>query len=204
MSTKGSFGICLALMLLVFTTTASAKLQLDFDPGIDYSKFKTFAYIGGVDNLVMLQLNPDLIRNRVHRSVTRELTAKGLREVKPEENPDLVVRYWANSSEQVNIAATGNWGPYGPYIGYYWGYMYNTVSASSLREGTLTLDLIDPRKKDLVWRLYIIRKITNVDKVWKAADQEINKGFESFPPSEKEIEAKRKERLEHKPKEESQ
>jgi hypothetical protein len=42
-----------------------------------------------------------------------------------------------------------------------------------------------------------MRKITNVDKVWKVAEQEITKEFESFSPSEKEIEAKRKERLEH-------
>ena len=69
----------------------------------------------------MLQLNPELINDRVHRAVQRELTKKGLREVQPSENPDLVVRYWANSQVQVNVAATGNWGPYGPYLGTYWG-----------------------------------------------------------------------------------
>jgi hypothetical protein len=35
-------------------------------------------------------LNPNQLNNQIHRAVTRELTAKGLREVKPEENPDLV------------------------------------------------------------------------------------------------------------------
>jgi hypothetical protein len=43
-------------------------------------------------------LNPNQLNNQIHRAVTRELTAKGLREVKPEENPDLVVRYWACES----------------------------------------------------------------------------------------------------------
>ena len=200
MKRKLMIGVCLLAILTMLTTPAQAKIQVDFDPGVDFAKYKTFAYIGGVDKLVMLQLNPDLINNRVHRAVTRELTAKGLREVKPEENPDLVVRYWANTSTQVNVAATGNWGPYGPYIGTYWGYWYNTVTATTQRQGSLTVDLIDPRKKDLVWRLYIIRKITNADKAWKAADKDFTKGFESFPPSAKEIEAKQKERSEHKPK----
>jgi hypothetical protein len=57
----------------------------------------------------MMQLNPDLINNRIHRMVVRELTKKGLREVQPAQDPDLVVRYSANSTQQVNLAAMGNW-----------------------------------------------------------------------------------------------
>lgn len=194
--------LLLAVFLTVSAMPASAKVQVDFNPEIDFSKYKTFAYIGGVENLVMLQLNPELINDRVHRAVTREMTAKGLREVQSNDNPDLVVRYWANSSTQINVSAMGNWGPYGAYIGSYWGFLYDTVTATSQREGSLLLDLIDPRKKDLVWRLYIMRKINNVDKAWKQADEDFTKGFESYPPSQKEIEAKIKERLEHKPKQE--
>ncbi len=81
----------------------------------------------------MLQLNPELINDRVHRALRRELTKKGLREVQPNESPDLVVRYWANSQVQVNVAATGNWGPYGPYLGRYWGFLYDTIRPGRLR-----------------------------------------------------------------------
>jgi hypothetical protein len=66
--------------------------------------------------------------------VQRELSKKGLREVQPNENLDLVVRYWASSQVQLNVAATGNWGAYGPYLGTHWGFMYDTMSASSTRE----------------------------------------------------------------------
>jgi hypothetical protein len=152
-----------------------------------------------VENLVMMQLNPDLINNRFHRMVVREPAKKGLREVQPGQNPDLVVRYWANSSQQVNLAAMGNWGAYGPYVGSYWGWIHTTASASSTREGSLIVDLIDPSSKAPAWRVYLIRKITNPDKDWKKADEEFTKGFESYPPSEKEKEAKKKEREEHKP-----
>jgi hypothetical protein len=44
---------------------------------------QTLAFIGGVEQLVRLQLNPNQLNNQIHRAVTRELTAKGLREVKP-------------------------------------------------------------------------------------------------------------------------
>jgi len=189
-----------SVVLLLTVLPLFAKTTVDFDPGIDFSKYRTFAFIGGVERLVMLQVNPDLVDNRVHRAVARELTKKGLREVQFNENPDLVVRYWANSSQQLNVSTMGNWGPYGPYVGSYWGFLYDSVTATSTKEGSLLVDLVDTRTKNLAWRVYLVRKLTNVDKDWNKADEEFAKAFESYPPSEKEKEAKRKERAEHPPK----
>jgi hypothetical protein len=45
-----------------------------------------------------------------------------------------------------------------------------------------------------------VRKIVKVDKDWKKADQDFTKGFESYPPSAKQIEAKKKERANERPK----
>src|SRR5271165_854277 len=59
------------LSLLLFAVPAAAKIVVDFDPGVEFSKFKTFAYIGGVDSLVTMQINPDLIKNRVTATSTR-------------------------------------------------------------------------------------------------------------------------------------
>lgn len=187
------------LLTLAATAPALAKSDVDFDPNLDFSKYKTFAFIGGVENLVMLPVNPDLISNRVHRAVTREMTAKGLREVQANQNPDLVVRYWASTSRQVNLAVMGNWGAYGPYVGSYWGWMYDTMSASSVNEGTLIVDLIDSHRTALAWRLYLSRKLSNADKDWKKADEDFAKAFESYPPSDKEKDAKKKERAAHPP-----
>jgi hypothetical protein len=82
--------------------------------------------------------------------------------------------------------------------------MYDTMSASSTREGMLVLDLIDARNKDLAWRLYLVRKIVKVDKGWKKADQDFTEGFESYPPSAKQIDEKKKDRAIEKPKPEMQ
>jgi hypothetical protein len=185
---------------LFFALPLRAKVVVDFDPNLDFSKYKTYAFIGGVENLVAIQLNPDLIENRMHHSVSRELDKRGLREVKPEENPDLVVRYWANSSTQLDVALAGDWGPYGAYVGGSWGFLFESVSASSKKEGALIIDLIDLKAKSLAWRLYLIRKITNPDKEWKKADEEISKAFESYPPSDKAKKDKKQERAEHPPK----
>jgi Domain of unknown function (DUF4136) len=181
-------------------TPLPAKTEVDFNPNIEFSKYKTFVFIGGVENLVMLQLDPDVMNDRLHHDISQELAKKGIHEAQPGQRADLVVRYWANPSKQVNVTTMGNWAPFSPYIGSYWSSVYNDVSATSGKEDSLIIDLIDPRTKDLVWRLYLIRKMVNTDKDWKKTDDELSKGFERFPPSDVEKEAKKKERAAHPPK----
>lgn len=187
---------CLLILIILscILPVVSAKTTIDFDPRIDFSKFKTFAYLGGVENLVSIQMNPDLINIRFHHMVVRELEKKGMHEVNPGQNPDLIVRYWANPETQVDVAVMGNWGPYGPYIGNDWASVYNAVTASSHHLGTLILDLIDPKAKALVWRSYLVRKMSDPDKDPKKAEDEFTDSFKSFPPTEKDKEEKRQER----------
>ena len=188
------FLLAILALLSSFALSVSAKTTIDFDPNIDFSKFKTFAYIGGVENLVAIQMNPDLINIRFHHMVVRELEKKGLHEVNPGQNPDLIVRYWANPETQVDVAVMGNWGPYGPYIGSDWAYVYNAVAATSRHLGTLILDLIDPKAKALVWRAYLVRKMSDPDKDAKKAEDEFTDSLKSFPPPDKDKEEKRHER----------
>jgi hypothetical protein len=188
------FLFALLALLSGFAPCVFAKTTVDFDPSIDFSKFKTFAYIGGVENLVAIQMNPDLINTRFHHMVVRELEKKGLQEVNPGQNPDLIVRYWANPETSVDVAVMGNWGPYGPYISKDWEPVYDAVASSSHHLGTLILDLIDPKAKALVWRAYLVRKMSDPDKDPKKAEDEFSDRFKSFPPSEKEKEEKRQER----------
>lgn len=187
---------CLTMMVVLsgFAFPVSAKTTVDFDPSIDFARFKTFTYIGAVENLVAIEMNPDLINIRFHRMVVRELEKKGLHEVNLAQNPDLVVRYWANPAIQVDVTVMGNWGAYGPYITGDWSNDYNEVVSTSKNQGTLVLDLIEPRTKALVWRVYLVRKMNDPDKDPKKAEDELSESFKSFPPSEKDKDAKRQER----------
>ena len=62
------------------------------------------------------------------------------------------------------------------------------------------IDLIDLKRKDLAWRVYVDQKVVNPNNVWTKVNEEITKAFNSYPPTEKEKEEKRKERTEHPPK----
>jgi hypothetical protein len=187
--------ITVLLFVLLCATAANAKMAIDFNPTLDFSKFKTFAYIGGVESLVRLQLNPELLNNRMHRAVVRELTAKGLREVQPEENPDLVVRYWVEAESNAQVTGTAHWGVWGSYYYGYWTVMYTTMSTPVTHKGLLGIELIDAKARDLAWRLFVSEKIihNDPDKIWKIADKNILKAFKSYPPTAKAIEEKKAE-----------
>jgi hypothetical protein len=190
---RGVLLLLVGMVLLLSPVPAAGKLAVDFNPSLDFSKFKTFTFIGGVEQLVRMQLNPDQLNNRIHRAVTRELTAKGLREVKPDENPDLVVRYWVNTEKSVDMATTANWGVYGSYYGYHWGFIYYSMDTYTNHQGTLGIELIDEKARDLAWRLFVSVRIiqTDSDKIWKTADSNIQNAFKRYPPSPKDIEAKK-------------
>jgi len=181
------------LFVLLWAMAANAKMATDFNPDLDFTKYKTFAYIGGVESLVRMQLNPDMLNNRIHRAVVRELTAKGLREVQPEENPDLVVRYWVEAESNAQLTATAHWGMYGSYYYGYWTVMYTTMSTPVTHEGLLGIEMIDAKARDLAWRLFVSEKIihNDPDKIWKTADANIIKGFKSYPPTAEAIEKKK-------------
>jgi hypothetical protein len=173
----------------------NAKMATDFNPNLDFTKYKTFAYIGGVESLVRMQLNPELLNNRIHRAVVRELTSKGLREVQPEENPDLVVRYWVEAESTAQLTGTAHWGMYGSYYYGYWTVMYTTMSTPVTHQGLLGIEIIDAKARDLAWRLFVSEKIihNDPDKIWKTADKNIIKAFKNYPPTSQAIEEKKAE-----------
>jgi len=187
------FAASLALVALILAAPSRAKSNVDFNPDLDFSKYKTFAYIGGVEHLTSLQVNPNLLRDTVHDSVARALTRKGLKEVSRDQNPDLVVRYRAESDTQVNYAGEDNWGGFDAFTVDWWAWSYTLWYSSTTREGSLLIDLIDVKRRDLAWRLFLQQKILNVDKLPEKIDKEISKSFDEFPPSEKDKDEIRKE-----------
>lgn len=192
--------LLLPLFLLLLAPSALPKTLVDFDPNLDFSKFKTFAYLGGVEQLAMMPLNPNQIRDEIHAAVTRELTKHGLKEIKPDQNPDLVVRYWVTTQAGTNYAPTGDWNGFALYLGDYWAYTLDLMNAQDVQGGSLLIDLIDAKPKNLAWRMLLEQKVLNANDVWKKVNEQITKAFISFPPSEKQKEEKRKERAEHPPK----
>lgn len=181
------------LLSLLYALPAAAKVATDFDPNLDFAKYKTFAYIGGQEQLQRLQLNPDQLSNQIHRSIVRELTNKGLREVQPAESPDLVVRYWIETQNQVGVGYGASWGIWGSYWTGHWSVQYVSMETHSINEGILGIELIDARIRSLAWRMFATEKVYHTEpaKILKVVDKSIKKGFQGYQPSAQDIASKK-------------
>ena len=135
------------LLIFLFVSCSSVNVYNDYDKKVDFKQFKTFAfYKPGVDKVEI----SDLDKKRILKSIEVEMLAKGFTK---SENPDLLVNFFTKSREQVDVNAFNNsWG-YGYGYGwnpYIWGGNRTTVRTTT--QGTLFIDLIDAKKKEMVWQ----------------------------------------------------
>ena len=154
----------LVLFLCACAATATAQsVQSDFDRSYDFSKMKTFNFAaqrfdGG---LAQDSLNDGRIRHALESKLMA--AGYGMEEV---DRPDFVVVYYVTSKNKFSVQDYG----YGPprWFG------RRDVRVDQYTEGTLTVDLIDAKTRQLVWRGRASGTIElkgNDKKIDKAADK---------------------------------
>ncbi|MCT4699922.1 DUF4136 domain-containing protein [Tenacibaculum haliotis] len=131
----------LPIIALIITSCSAVKVTTDYDTKVDFNQYKTFAfYKKGIDKAAI----SDLDKKRIMRAVELELMAKGMTK---SATPDILVSLFTKSREKINISDN-------MYGGFYYPYYYgmNRMSVSQHTEGTLFIDLLDAKKKELVWQ----------------------------------------------------
>ncbi|WP_348798408.1 DUF4136 domain-containing protein [Flavobacterium adhaerens] len=134
------------LLLVVVVSCDSVQVYSDYDRSVNFAPYKTFAFMkSGIDKVEI----SDLDKKRILNAIDQQLQAKGLTK---SENPDLLVNIFTKSREEVSVNQfNAGWG-----YGWGWGwnpYMYGgQTTVTSSTEGTLYIDLIDAKKKELIWQ----------------------------------------------------
>lgn len=168
------------LLLMVVSSCTSVRVASDYDKNANFNDYKTFAFFKtGIDKAEI----SDLDKRRILRAIEAELLAKGFTK---SENPDMLVSLFTKSREKVNIYNNG-WGPYGYGWGWspwYWGgYGYGGTSVSTSTEGVLYIDLIDAKKKELVWQGMGTGYLSkNMEKKEERIKEFVSKIMEKYPP----------------------
>lgn len=172
------FGRCLFgfSMALLFSTAATARVDVDSDEAADFGKYKTYAWRAGTPT------KDPLMQKRIQNAVEDELNAKGLS--KKESAPDLhVVTHAASKTEkQVIVNNPG-------YAGYGWSGWNRrgptTVNTYEIETGTLIVDLLDAGSNELVWRGVATKTLSeNPQKIAKLIKKVVAKMFKKFPPKQ--------------------
>ncbi|UMY66942.1 MULTISPECIES: DUF4136 domain-containing protein [unclassified Flavobacterium] len=169
--------VCIAAFALVSCT--SVRVASDYDKSVDYSGYKTFGfYKQGVDKVEI----SDLDKKRILKAIEEGLIAKGFTK---SDKPDVLVNIFTKSREQINVNnfnAGWGWG-WGWGWSPFWG---NQTTVSSSTEGTLFIDLIDAKKRELVWQGEGTGELTkNAEKKDEKIREFVAKILEQYPPGAK-------------------
>jgi len=167
-------------LLLVFASCSSIRVYSDYDKDVDFSQYKTYAFHKrGIDRVEISELD----KKRILRAIDNELTKKGMSK---SENPDLLVNIFTKERERIDVDQ------YNAGWGYGWGYGWNPylwggrTYVSSTTEGTLYIDLIDAKKKELVWEGQGVGYLTEeFDKKESQINEYVAKILAQFPPKSK-------------------
>ena len=136
----------LATVLLFLLGCASFPVSTDYDPGFDFSKLRSWDW-APVEPTISIgdpRLQGDLMRARVERAVQATLTARGFERVKS--GADFWIVYHLASETKLDVDTIYRTGPYGRYT-----WPEQTI-VREYEQGTLLLDVLDPKSGLLVWR----------------------------------------------------
>jgi hypothetical protein len=156
-------------VLLVPATVDARKIQNDFDVGVDFSNYTTYAWREGVP------LADPSLHDQIIEAVDAELSAKYLRRIQA--RPDLFVVYYASAQEM-----TLNMREHGYSFGLRWQWGGSIQSDNAVQvypKGTLVVDLWEAKTQRLIWR-GVATDV--VDKGAAKLTQEVQKMFLKYPP----------------------
>jgi hypothetical protein len=168
------------LLLFVLASCSSIRVNSDYDKQVDFTSYKTYAFHKTGSDKAEIS---DLDKKRILRSIDETMVAKGFTK---SETPDLLISFFTKEREEVNVNQfNAGWG-------YGWGWGWNpylwggNTTVSRHTEGTLYIDIIDAKKKELIWQGEgegVLTKDTNKkDEVIK---EFVTKILDQYPPQKK-------------------
>lgn len=175
--------LTLGLMALV-AACSSVNIKHDYDSEANFAALKTYAWMAAPSNATgsvqaALQRN-SLLDKRIKESADRQLAAKGY--ATEAGNPDFLVMYHLGAQDKINVT---DWGyGYGRYGRWYGG----GVEVNQYKEGTLILDVIEAKSKQLMWRGFATATLdpnASMKTRKKRLDDVMTKILAEFPPTGK-------------------
>jgi hypothetical protein len=188
----------IAVFTLALVGCSSNPPIVDYDSSIDFSAYKTFAFIS--DHPLIRAEGADtaspLFEGRLMRSTEIALEAKGFSKVSDPESADFTVAFTVGARDKIKVNSYPE--PYRPYYGYGarvgWGAPYygmgvgmgsSNVDVQQYTEGTLAIDVYDVREHKPAWHGIATKRITdsmrrNPDESVTAIVEEI---LTSYPPA---------------------
>ena len=185
--TKRGFRVALAVAvpLMLAACASGPDVRAIADPSVNFSQFQTFGFVEplGTDRAGY----QSMVSQQLEASTTREMQARGLRY--DAANPQLLVNFNAKLDDKMRVTTTPEPimapGYYGYRRGFYnpWPMYAETTDVTQYTEGTLTIDVVDAARKQMVWEGTVTKSVTSKDQqnVNGAIDAAVTAAFTKFP-----------------------
>ncbi len=133
--------------------TPRPDIRINYEPQANFSSYSTFGFPEqtGTDRGGYSTLVTDYFKS----AVREQMEMRGYRYV--EENPELLVNFFANARERTEVRSRptvgGAHGYYGYRYGLYgaWPRYADDLDTVSYPVGTANVDIVDARRKQLIW-----------------------------------------------------
>ena len=170
----------LIVMLLLSMSCSPISVSVDFDRDTDFSIFKNYKWIKqkskSDDKVIFLN---EINKKRFAAAIQNELSQKGFQKME-EDKPDFSVVYHVRLDKKLDTS---------PYNYTYGPYYEPTIQARVYQRGTIIIDIIDAKFKQLVWRGVAEGVLSEKEEDWsKKSDMDIyiskvvKKILNDFPP----------------------
>ncbi|UCF19212.1 MAG: DUF4136 domain-containing protein [Gemmatimonadota bacterium] len=162
--------------MLALAGCSTMKVQSEFADDVSFAGLTTFAWVSPDDSAVSESRISPRARNRIVAAVERELEAKGYRPASAG-TPDFLIGYYAASRYDVEVTQVYDYWRYGGGYNVY-------QDTRELRRGVLMLGVVDPARKEVVWRGWASDVVNDPEpaKVDAKIDEAVNKILADFPP----------------------
>jgi len=158
-------GMLLITSALMAACASTTTIHSDYDRSVDFSQYKTYGYYNpmGIENPNYSSLLGQMFRDAIDAQMLQRGYVKS-------SNPDLLFNVSARMEDKTRVTTTSNPGMYGGgYYGYrggmydpWGGYGYgSTTHVSQYTEGTVNIDMVDPRLKRMLWEGVAIGRVND-------------------------------------------
>ncbi len=164
------------LGFFILTSCSSVYVNTDYDKKANFENYKTYAYNKiSIDKLEI----SDLDKKRILYALDAAMPTKGFSK---SENPDVLINIFTKERERVNVYNNMGWGP-GWGWGMGWGMGMGFTQTTTTPEGTLYIDIVDAKTKELVWQgIGTGYLTTNFEKKDERIAEFVSKILEKYPP----------------------
>ena len=167
----------IACLLVVAACESTPKVNTDFDPAADFSRYRSYSWVYSETPRGM---NP-LTFQRVKASIDRSLQA---RSYTPGGPGDFAVAFTVGRRDSVEVTQFGSYGPY--YRGGWgWGGWggYRSVDVRNVTSGTVVIDIYDTATKKPVWHGMVSKEVNpNKPPAQADIDAAVDAVLAQFPP----------------------